>query len=98
MTRSPDELVTEFCTLWSSPDPDQIAGYFTEDAVYHNIPRAPMHGRDTIRHFIAEFLGTVNGIDFLVHRQINDGAVVMNERTDVIRRKDGEDVPVQVMG
>ena len=44
MTRSADEVVTEFCKLWASPDPDVLAGYFTEDAVYHNIPMAPADG------------------------------------------------------
>ncbi|HTY34389.1 nuclear transport factor 2 family protein [Mycobacterium sp.] len=98
MTRSADELVTEFCKLWASPDPDELAGYFTEDAVYHNIPMQPLQGRQAIRDFIAGFLAGFDGIDFNVHRQISDGALVMNERTDVMRRKDGEPIPLPVMG
>jgi len=42
MTLSPDEVVTEFATKWATPDPDELAGYFTEDAVYHNIPMDPV--------------------------------------------------------
>lgn len=38
------------------------------------------------------------GLRFDVHRQISDGTVVMNERTDVIRRKDGGNIPLPVMG
>ena len=49
MTRSPDEVVTEFCKKWASPDPDVLAGYFTEDAVYHNIPMEPVNGREAIK-------------------------------------------------
>lgn len=45
MTRTADELVTEFCKLWSSPDPEVLARVFTEDAVYHNIPMEPVEGR-----------------------------------------------------
>jgi len=48
MTRTADELVTEFCKLWSSPNPEELAGYFTEDAVYHNIPMDPVQGREAI--------------------------------------------------
>jgi limonene-1,2-epoxide hydrolase len=33
-----------------------------------------------------------------VHRQVSDGTVVMNERTDVLRRKDGGEVSLPVMG
>jgi limonene-1,2-epoxide hydrolase len=98
MTRSPDEVVTEFCTKWASPDPDELAGYFTEGAVYHNIPMEPVKGRDAIKEFIAGFTAGFDGIDFQVHRQISDGSVVMNERTDVMRRKDGGEIPLPVTG
>ena len=98
MTRSADDLVTEFCTKWSTPDPEELAGYFAEDGVYHNIPMDPVHGRDAIKQFIAGFLAGFDGIDFQVHRQISDGNVVMNERTDVMRRKDGDPIPLPVTG
>ena len=98
MTLSPDEVVTEFCTKWASPVPDELAGYFTEDAVYHNIPMEPVKGRDAIKEFIAGFTAGFDGIDFQVHRQISDGSVVMNERTDVMRRKDGGEIPLPVTG
>jgi limonene-1,2-epoxide hydrolase len=98
MTRPADELVTEFCKLWSSPDPDQLAGYFAEDAVYHNIPMEPVKGREAIKQFIAGFTAAFEGIDFQVHRQVSDGNLVMNERTDVMRRNDGDDIPLPVTG
>jgi limonene-1,2-epoxide hydrolase len=98
MTRAPDELVTEFCKLWASPDPERLASYFTEDAVYHNIPMESIQGREAIKEFIAGFTAAYDGIDFVVHRQISDGNLVMNERTDVLRRKDGVDVRLPVTG
>ena len=98
MTRSADELVTEFCKLWAAPNPDELAAYFTEDAVYHNIPMEPVQGRQAIKEFIAGFLAAFDGIDFNVHRQVSDGTLVMNERTDVVRRKGGGAVPLPVMG
>ncbi len=98
MTRSADQLVTEFCKLWASPDPDELAAYFTEDATYQNIPMAPVQGREAIRRFIAGFLAAFDGIDFNVHRQVSNGTLVMNERTDVMRRKDGGEIPLPVMG
>jgi limonene-1,2-epoxide hydrolase len=98
MKLSPDELVTEFCKKWLTADPDELAGYFTEDAVYHNIPMEPVHGREAIKEFIAGFTAGFDGIDFQVHRQISDGNVVMNERTDVMHRKDGGEIPLPVTG
>lgn len=85
---SPDELVRAMCRSWSDPDPDRIAAFFAEDAVYHNIPTEPVHGRTAIREFIAGFLTTFHGIDFEIHQQISAGNLVMNERTDTLRTAD----------
>ena len=30
MTRSPDEVVTEFCAKWANPDPTELAAHFTD--------------------------------------------------------------------
>jgi limonene-1,2-epoxide hydrolase len=98
MTLSPDDVVTEFCKKWLTADPDELAAYFTEDAVYHNIPMEPVQGREAIKQFIAGFTAGFDGIDFQVHRQVSDGSVVMNERTDVMHRKDGGEIPLPVTG
>jgi limonene-1,2-epoxide hydrolase len=98
MTRSPGDLVVEFCKLWASPNPEELASYFTEDAVYHNIPMAPVRGRHAIKEFIAGLVAAFDGIDFQIHRQVSDDTMVMNERTDVMRRRGGDKIPLPVMG
>ena len=98
MSRTPDELVTEFCRQWASPDAERISGYFTENAVYHNIPMEAVRGRQAIKEFILGFTAAFDGIDFIVHRQISEGNLVMNERTDVLRRRDGSSIDLPVMG
>lgn len=97
MSTAEDALITEFCELWSNPDPDVLASYFAEDAVYHNVPMEPVHGRDAIRSFIAGFLSTFDGIDFRIHRQISTDGLVMNERTDMLRGA-SKTTPLPVMG
>jgi limonene-1,2-epoxide hydrolase len=98
MTQAADELVTEFCKLWANPDPDQIASYFADDGIYHNIPMPPAEGREAIREFLDVMLAGFDGIDFQVHRQLSDGSVVMNERTDRMRRIGGGEIELPVMG
>jgi limonene-1,2-epoxide hydrolase len=98
MTIASDELVTEFCKRWATPDPDELAGYFSDDAIYHNIPMQPVQGREAIKEFIAGFTAAFDGIDFVVHRQVSHGDLVMNERTDTMRRKDGGEIALPVMG
>ncbi|WP_429520265.1 nuclear transport factor 2 family protein [Rhodococcus sp. BE178] len=91
------DLVTEFCGLWADPDPAVLVSYFTEDAVYHNIPMDPVKGRDEIREFISGFVAAFDGIDFRIHKQVASGGTVMNERTDVLRGM-GKETPLPVMG
>ncbi|MET0698213.1 MAG: limonene-1,2-epoxide hydrolase family protein [Mycobacterium sp.] len=98
MTRSADDLVTEFCALWSNPDPDEILSYFTEDGVYHNMMMPPAEGRAALKEFLIAMLDGFEGIDFTVHRQFSQGNVVMTERTDVMRRTDGGRLELPVMG
>ena len=95
---SPDDLVRAMCQSWSTPDPAKIAEFFAEDAVYHNIPMDPIVGRTAIADFITGFLSTFDAIDFEIHLQVANGAVVMNERTDTLRGKDGRDTPLPVVG
>jgi limonene-1,2-epoxide hydrolase len=98
MTRSADEPVTEFCKKWATADPEELAGYFTEDGIYHNIPMEAVQGRKAIQEFIAGFTAGFDGIDFQVHRQVSDGDLVINERTDVMRRKEGQPIRLPVTG
>jgi limonene-1,2-epoxide hydrolase len=80
----PDELVSQFCAAWERMDADELAGYFTEDGVYHNIPMQPAVGREAIRQMLAGMGQMMRSIRFEVHRQVASGPLVMNERTDHI--------------
>lgn len=78
------DITTEFFNAWCALDLDAIVDFFTEDAVYANIPMgAPNVGKANIRAFIEGFIGAAEEIEFTVHHQVEgpDG-IVMNERTD----------------
>ena len=94
---APIETVRRFCAVWSNVDPDEIAGFFTDDAVYHNIPMDPITGRETINSFIAGFAGGAEQIDFRVRHIVADGPVVLTERVDVFLLPNGK-VELPVMG
>jgi limonene-1,2-epoxide hydrolase len=94
---TPIETVRRFCAVWSNVDPDEIAAFFTDDAVYHNIPMDPIAGRDTIKTFIAGFAGGAEQIDFRVRNIVADGDVVLTERVDVFQLPNGK-VELPVMG
>jgi limonene-1,2-epoxide hydrolase len=94
---TPIEVVRRFCAVWSNVDPDDIGEFFTDDAVYHNIPMDPITGRDAIKSFIAGFAGGAEQIDFRVRNIVADGDVVLTERVDVFVLPNGK-VELPVMG
>ncbi|HEV3226606.1 MAG TPA: limonene-1,2-epoxide hydrolase family protein [Acidimicrobiales bacterium] len=78
----PIDVVRDFCETWAKGDLDAIMAFFADDAVYHNIPIAPVSGTDAIRGTIAGFTTGVDTIEFRVHHIAAAGNVVLTERVD----------------
>jgi len=99
---SPIEVVRRFCAAWSDDlGAAELAAFFTDDAVYHNIPLEPVTGREAIADTIASFIRPgAPGIERIEYRVINiaaDGPVVMTERMDVFTLPD-KSFELPVMG
>lgn len=77
-----EQIIRDFAAAWSRLDAGELASYFTEDAVYHNIPMEVIVGRENIRGFLTEFLRDTSGITFEIRHQISSGNLVFNERVD----------------
>jgi limonene-1,2-epoxide hydrolase len=76
--------VSAMLASWQTRDVDTILGYFTEDAIYTNVPIDPPNvGKAQIREFLNWFFGAVGDLEFTILRQ-NEGpdGTVMNERVD----------------
>jgi limonene-1,2-epoxide hydrolase len=82
-TRSPGEIVQDFCDAWAKLDLDELLAYFAPDAIYHNIPVDPVVGVDAIRATIQMFTTGVERIEFRVRNLAVTGDVVLTERVDV---------------
>ena len=91
------QLVRDFCAAWEKGDVDAIMTYFSDDAVYHNIPVAPVTGTDAIRSTIEMFTTGVERMEFKVLNIVGDGAVVLTERVDVFTMPD-KTIELPVMG
>jgi limonene-1,2-epoxide hydrolase len=76
-------IVQEFCDAWAGGDLDVIVDFFTDDAVYHNIPIAPVNGKEAIRQTIAGFTTGVQQVTFRVLHIAAAGDIVLTERVDV---------------
>jgi limonene-1,2-epoxide hydrolase len=82
MTTDNITLVQNFCEAFSRRDPDEILGYFTEDAIYHNIPMLAMTGKPAIRSVLEMFLKPATSAEFEVLNISANGKVVLTERVD----------------
>jgi len=99
---SPIEVVCRFCAAWSDDmGAAELAAFFTEDAVYHNIPLEPVTGRENIAQTITSVLRPgplcIESIDFRVINIAASGPVVMTERVDVFKLP-GKSFELPVMG
>jgi limonene-1,2-epoxide hydrolase len=87
---SPIEVVRRFCAAWADDTAaDELAAFFTEDAVYHNVPLEPVRGRENIANTIASFIRPgppgIESIEFRVINIAANGPVVMTERVDAFK-------------
>lgn len=77
-----EKVIREFIAAWSNLDAGELASYFTEDGIYHNIPTAPVQGRDNIRQFITGFIRQWDSTDWEIVSLLAEGDRVMVERLD----------------
>lgn len=81
-TESNEAIVRDFISAWQRLNPSELAGYFSEDGVYHNMPSAAVVGRDNIEQFISGFISQWESTDWEVINLLADGDSVMVERLD----------------
>ena len=99
---NPIEVVGRFCAAWSDNiGAAELAAFFTDNAVYHNIPMTPVIGREAIAKTIGSFIRPgapgIESIEFRVLNIAANGPVVMTERVDVFKLPN-KSFELQVMG
>ena len=89
-------LVTRFLDSWARRDIDTIMTCFSDDAVYHNVPVAPIAGREGIRAVFDAFLGLFESLELETVNMVAEPDLVFSERVDHFRLRDGRtfDLPV----
>jgi limonene-1,2-epoxide hydrolase len=98
MATDAEKVVTEFCNAWPRKNIEELLGFFTEDAVYHNIPLEPVKGKAAIRAGINTFLPMAKTLHFKVLHSASNGNMVFNERVDVFDLGNGKTIQLPVAG
>jgi limonene-1,2-epoxide hydrolase len=90
-------FIASFIAAWPTGDAASLGSFFAEDAVYHNVPMTPVHGRQAIVDTFAEFMGMGGQVAVDVTHMVCEGPIVMTERVDHFSR-DGTTVSLPLMG
>ncbi len=78
----PEKTIRDFVEAWSRLDAAELASYFCDDGVYHNMPTGPVSGRKNIEAFIAGFIRDWTSTEWDIVNLLAAGNLVIVERLD----------------
>jgi len=88
MSQENVKVVEGFLAAWSRLDPDEMADYFADNAVWEDgVPSEPYVGKEAIRTQLARYVRNIADVEIEIHTQAAQGNLVMHERTDRLTRK-----------
>lgn len=93
-----EKLVRDFLGSWEGRDLDTICGAFADDAVYHNVPVAPIEGIAGIRAIFQAFLDAFAEAKLDIVTLAAEPGLVLAERVDYFTMNDGTKVVLPVNG
>ena len=84
------QTIRNLVAAFNTKDIDAIMEFFTDDAVYHNMPMGPVNGTAGVRGLITGFIGPAEKLDWEILNIAQSGNTVLAERVDrfVINGKD----------
>ena len=80
-----ETVIRDFIAAWSRLDAAELAAFFTEDGVYHNMPARPVAGRANVQAFIAGFAKDWSATTWDIVNIVARGDLVIAERMDRTR-------------
>src|SRR3990172_9274916 len=89
------ELVADFCRAWSRRNVAELLAYFSDDAVYHNIPMPPIKGKPAIEAILNQIIAPTTRIDWETLNIAEAGDSVYTERINRFQMGEGKvELPV----
>jgi limonene-1,2-epoxide hydrolase len=83
MSLSPGDIVTALIEACERRDLDAVCALVTDDIEYDNVPIGKVFGPDGVRSVLSGGVtAAASQVEWVVHRQVENGDTVMNERTD----------------
>lgn len=93
-----EKVVRDFLGSWEARSLETICSGFADDAVYHNVPVAPIEGIAGIRGIFEAFLGAFADAKLDIVTLAAEPGRVLVERVDYFTMNDGRKVVLPVTG
>jgi len=93
-----EQIIIDFIKAWSKLDATELADYFTDDGVYHNIPLSPVTGKKEIVNFIRSFTAGWTETNWEIINIISKDNIVVAERVDRTKMKADKSVNLPGIG
>lgn len=98
-TTDPIAIARAFFEHWSANRIDDALAMLALDVLYDNVPFPDIVGRDSVRKFHTDFgIGSTFTVEWQVVHLAAAGNVVLNERVDIFKHRDGGTITLPVMG
>jgi limonene-1,2-epoxide hydrolase len=94
---SNSQIVKDFIAAWNENNIDKACDMMAEDIFYHNIPMAPIKGREASRAML-KGMGEMESVNWELLAIAENGEVVMTERIDGFTFKGGKKIALPLMG
>jgi limonene-1,2-epoxide hydrolase len=93
-----EQIMIDFIKAWSKLDATELADYFTDDGVYHNIPLSPVTGKKEIVNLIRSFTASWTETNWEIINIISKDNIVIAERVDRTKMKADKSVNLPGVG
>ena len=79
---TPAETVDAFIRAIEARDVESAVALLSDDCVYDNVPMEAVVGPRAVAEVLGPMVTSCHEVDWVVHRQVAQGDLVMNERLD----------------
>lgn len=93
-----EKLVRDFLGAWTGRNIETLCGFFADDAVYHNVPVAPIVGSAGIRQIFVAFLDAFETASLDIISLAAGPGLVIAERIDRFLMANGTRIALPVTG
>ncbi len=93
-----ERLVRHFLGAWTGRNIETLCGCFADDAVYHNVPVAPIKGIAGIRQIFVAFLDAFETANLDIITLAAEPGLVIAERIDHFLMHNGTRIALPVTG